>query len=277
MTCKICQSTDSKTAYYGDIRGGGKETILECLNCKVQYLENYSQDYESGYREEVVPDELGRHLPGILAIANSDAIADKTVMDIGASSGTYMGGVAPFAKRVLGIEPNKEQREELSGRFKIYASVDDAILEQVKSIDTVTLWHVIEHIDDPVTFLFKASRLLKDNGRIYLSTPNLNDILMKIVPSDFPQFFYRKWHSHYYSVESLCNMTSYAGLSISFCCTHHSFGIGNAFGWCLDREPGKGIELPNNDLMDITWKNYLANMGMADTLYAVCVKTGGLH
>jgi SAM-dependent methyltransferase len=265
--------------YYGELRGGYKGTILECVSCNVQALEDYSQDYVSGYREEVGNDDLKRHLPGITEIASIEsAISGKVVMDIGASNGAYMEGVRSFAQKVIGVEPNTEQREDLSGRFDVYESVEKALEKHRGKVDSAMLWHVIEHISKPSEFLSRVSQLLAPDGKIYLSTPNTNDVLLRVLPDDFSKFFYRKWHSHYYKMDSLDNLISYSGLKAIFIRGYHSWGIGNILGWCRDKKPSTiEIEPHQQELMDYLWKEYINEVGLADTLYAVLGKNDGLH
>jgi len=238
-------------------------------------------DYQQGYREEVGPDDLKRHYADIVSVCDTNnAISGKTIMDIGASGGAYMIGVSQFAKTVMGVEPNEEQRRKLSARYKMYASIEEAVKEQEGKIDTVTAWHVIEHVDDPIDFLQSLSELLTDNGRIYISTPNQREILMKLLPDEFSPFFYRAWHSHYFTLSSIINCITLSGMSPLMVDARHSWGLSNCLGWMKEKKPvGKweDIEPHQSELIDVVWQSYLKEIGMGDTLYAVIAKDGGLH
>lgn len=272
MNCTVCSSNKHTIAYYGRIRGAESATILSCSDCGVSYLKDMQEvDYKSGYRETVGPDELVRHVAGIMSVATaSDAIAGKFVIDIGCSAGTYLNGISHFAKKVAGVEPNEEQRKLLD--FECFESVAEAILKHEGKVDTVTMWHVIEHIAKPVEFLTEVKKLLTDTGRIYLSTPNTGGLMMDLL-DEYQQFFYRAWHTHYYDTKSLFNLGNISGLEPLLCVNRQSFGIGSALSWLRDRKPlGNGIELPYKDSIDFAWRLYLEHYGKGDTLYMVLSK-----
>ncbi len=47
------------------------------------------------------------------------------------------------------------------------------------SFDVVTMWHVLEHVEDPKSYLTEVYRVLKPHGLLLLAVPNVNDLLMK--------------------------------------------------------------------------------------------------
>jgi len=47
------------------------------------------------------------------------------------------------------------------------------------SFDVVTMWHVLEHVEDPKRCLTEVHRVLKPHGLLVLAVPNVNDLLMK--------------------------------------------------------------------------------------------------
>lgn len=49
------------------------------------------------------------------------------------------------------------------------------------AFDLVTLWHVLEHVRDPLAYLTEARRILAGDGVLVVAVPNLNNILMKAV------------------------------------------------------------------------------------------------
>jgi cyclopropane fatty-acyl-phospholipid synthase-like methyltransferase len=156
----------------------------------------------------------------------------------------------------------------------MYESLEECI-EQGCEYDTITAWHVLEHVQDPVDFLEKCTSLLKENGKIYLSTPNTDEILMKVLPDDFPKFFYRAWHPYYFTIDSMLELAKHAGLEVLSCVAKHSWGLGNTMSWLRDKKPaGQGLEIePNQDaLIDPVWRAYLEQAELGDTIYMVITK-----
>ncbi len=81
-----------------------------------------------------------------------------------------------------------------------------------KYFDVITLSHVIEHIYHPRDFINKVSRMLSDNGILYIDTPNIN--------SKFSKRFQNHWrglesprHLVIFSVSSIVSLLTEAGLS----------------------------------------------------------------
>jgi SAM-dependent methyltransferase len=281
LECQICNNDKFSVVYLGPIRGfdeNDPQEIVECKKCHTQTLKsNDKQDYESaGYRDEVGRDDFARHFPNIALLVNPQmSLSGKTVLDVGSSSGTYMKGIESFCNRVIGVEPNQEQRDELEGRFTMHKDLDSAIDDHCGTIDTVTCWHVIEHVENPVEFVQKLGSLLSDDGRIYLSTPNRNEILMRLLDTDYADFFYRKWHKYYFDQDSLEYTVYKSGLKVVTTHFGHSFGIGNMMGWLKEKMPvGNGIVLhPEQDQhIDMIWKQWMEIIKASDTLYTVISK-----
>src|SRR5436853_224407 len=51
--------------------------------------------------------------------------------------------------------------------------VEDLAKLPAASFDVITLWHVFEHLPDPIALLREARRLLKVGGRLLIEVPNL--------------------------------------------------------------------------------------------------------
>ena len=58
------------------------------------------------------------------------------------------------------------------------------------------MFHVIEHLKDPVNLLKKASHFLKDDSKIFLEIPNADDVLLSLYKSkDFSKFTYTSYRN----------------------------------------------------------------------------------
>ena len=114
--------------------------------------------------------------------------------------------------------------DKLKNNIEIYSK---QILGDIKDIkkkfrnrkfDSIICGELIEHLENPYQFLYDLKFLLKDNGRLIISTPN---------PLGFPiiifelfrnkKFFYTKDHYYYFLprwVERLLDFTGYQILEI---------------------------------------------------------------
>ena len=77
---------------------------------------------------------------------------------------------------VEGIDPSDEaarHARELNGLDVRVGSAESILPELAgESFDLVTLWHVLEHVYDPVGVLTQIRRLLKPGGLLMLEVPN---------------------------------------------------------------------------------------------------------
>src|SRR5690606_30059884 len=90
---------------------------------------------------------------------------------------------------------------------------------------------VIEHVVNPVQFLREIRDLVAADSIVVVSTPNRDDILMKLLPADFPAFFYRTQHQWYFDAGSLAVTAQAAGYEVAQTLYAHRYGMANALLW----------------------------------------------
>ncbi len=75
---------------------------------------------------------------------------------------------------VMGIELSEKARQYSVSRFGLNA-VSPSEVSGIKDgvVDCVTLWHVLEHLYDPVLWLKEIKRILKDDGKCIIALPNI--------------------------------------------------------------------------------------------------------
>lgn len=82
--------------------------------------------------------------------------------------------------------------------------LDDAFVERHRGhYDIVTMWHVLEHVPNPVEFLRWAVALSSpENGLVCVEVPNADDELMRLSPA-FRDRNYMIEHISYFSPHTL--------------------------------------------------------------------------
>lgn len=99
----------------------------------------------------------------------------KSLLDIGAGTGHFLDVSKKAGFNVLGLEPDSDARmfarENLGVELK--PSQDLHHLPD-KSVDAITMWHVLEHVYDLKKDLKKITEVVKDNGVIIVAVPNMN-------------------------------------------------------------------------------------------------------
>ncbi|HCN37520.1 MAG TPA: hypothetical protein DIS94_07415, partial [Bacteroidetes bacterium] len=108
----------------------------------------------------------------ILKFKNSGSL-----LDVGCGSGLFLKSVSDVFN-VSGIDVSKKSinfaREEF-GLDVSNKSLDDLISDG-KKFDIITLWHVLEHFNNPVEDLKKIRNLLNENGVLIIEVPNWDSI-----------------------------------------------------------------------------------------------------
>ena len=285
--CEICGSK-YREFYSGDIRdgvyGGVKHSaiIYECNECGVQRLRESDcipdEYYETGkYRKK-----LEESLNGEKAVVEQDkmqhftlksifptSLRNKSVLDVGCGVGSLLDMLKSVSFSQIGIEPCGPYLESLSKRgYKVYPSLSDAAKENINSIDYAFSIQVIEHVKNPIKFLKEIRSIIKPGGRLLISTPNRDDILMTLLSDNFYPFFYRTQHRWYFDENSLTKCAELAGFEVESFNFIHRYGMANTLYWLRDKIPNGNIRIDGiNNMADSLWKTYLENNKQSDTIF----------
>ncbi|MFZ1523007.1 MAG: methyltransferase domain-containing protein [Candidatus Saccharimonadales bacterium] len=106
-----------------------------------------------------------------------DIVKGKVVLDIASGSGYGTKIISKYAKKVYGVDINygavNYARENYSAKNIEYMTGSGTNIPiGNKSVDVVTTFETIEHIDDYESFIKEIKRVLKPDGLAIISTPN---------------------------------------------------------------------------------------------------------
>lgn len=100
------------------------------------------------------------------------------LLDVGCGSGQFLAKMRGLGWEVYGVEV--DNMAVAVAREKFDLNVSSGTLKSAhfpdNFFDVVTLSHVIEHVDDPVGLLGECKRVLKEGGKIVITTPNINSL-----------------------------------------------------------------------------------------------------
>jgi ubiquinone/menaquinone biosynthesis C-methylase UbiE len=114
----------------------------------------------------------------------------KRVLDIGCGFGDFLSHVEKDGAQVCGIDISdyalKEARKRVVGKLQKIDVGKEALPFRNNYFDVVTIFDVVEHLESPELVLNESFRTLKNNGLIFLTTPNHQGWLRGISTSIFP-------------------------------------------------------------------------------------------
>jgi 2-polyprenyl-3-methyl-5-hydroxy-6-metoxy-1,4-benzoquinol methylase len=292
--CEICGAIDWNTVVYeGVIRTGsfGTQTnggqIARCGGCDVDRLVETVNISASAYESDNYRITMDQGLEVEDFFSHADPVQihnlsafwpldlrSKVIADIGCGAGSFLSHVSGLAKKIIAVEPTERYHHSLRQRgYDVFSYATNALKAYPGGIDIAVTFQVIEHVLNPRVFLTEIAALLKPGGSLIIATPNRDDILMKLLPEDFPPFFYRTAHRWYFDRLSLQQAVKASGLLVESERYLHTYGMSNALLWMKERRPTGNTFLPGvNDVADKLWQAYLEASGQSDTLFVLARK-----
>jgi SAM-dependent methyltransferase len=177
--CRVCQFT---------------WTTAQLASPEVLYHSGYfeGEGYEDYYQPAAREYEAGRRLRWLLRTGPAD-----TMVEAGAAGGYFLA-----AARDAGIDA---EGVELSASAAAFARNRLGVPVQVGPFESTTLphpydvvcaFHVLEHVEDPATFLEAARAATVPGGRLALEVPNISSAAFSRLGAAWPhiQPAYHRWH-----------------------------------------------------------------------------------
>lgn len=286
--CEICRSKKFEKIYAGYIRDGVfgnfvEGNIFRCVGCGVVKIGENTRLLPDHYESEIYRKHVGQNhstedhfkthdhlVKYTLEVLWPHSLRNKSICDVGCGAGALLDHISGLTNcDIVAVEPAVSWSQSLIDRgYKWFSSCNEAQSHYGSGLDYIFSIQVIEHVENPRLFLQEIKSLLAPDGRIVLSTPNRNDILMKLLPEEFPKFFYRTQHNWYFDVESLTRCADLAGLSVEKVQFKQRYPISNFINWLNTKTPKGNTQMSIFDeQLDSSWRTWLEQNELADNLY----------
>jgi 2-polyprenyl-3-methyl-5-hydroxy-6-metoxy-1,4-benzoquinol methylase len=191
------QAVDAKE-YYGELYRREYSHNAEAVATNPREIHEVYKNYQRDRLHHISP-----HLT-----------AGSRLLEVGASAGQFLVHIKEKVGEVNAIELDNTCGVFLRNELGI--EVDTEFLENSRfagrTYDVVCAFQVIEHVEQPVTFLKTLRHVTKKDGLIFIEAPNLHDPLLAAwdVPT-YQKFFYHSAHLHYFTEASLRKVARDAG------------------------------------------------------------------
>lgn len=277
------------TLIRSEIRGGKRQPIVRCSECGVVQKGTVNSDeHETFHREgkqaaEINLDSMSeeyaqRNLTDVTRRVNAlcPFLDDETtLLDFGTGMGHFIDAVQPHVDTVVGSEINRDRlafvRDKLG--FDVYEGTEPLRSEfDDERFDIVTMFHVLEHLPNPLEQLREVRRLLNDDGRLIVEVPNHDDWLLSRC-DDYADFYYQDAHAYYFDPRTLTEVLTDGGFD-SRVIGVQRYGYRNALNWLLEGEPELNTPSRHRDTwrapVDKLYGELVTRLRRSDTIFAVC-------
>jgi SAM-dependent methyltransferase len=277
-TCYLCNSTDLK-ARKGSVRDNKELKILECSSCGLVFLSSFEHIKKGFYENSGMfrnNNGGGVNVTGYLKQTNADDkrrfrqfsefIVNKNILDFGCGNAGFLMRAKELASACYGVEPNKLFQEHYS---KINIQVFPNLNSINEKFDAIFMFHVLEHIEDPVNLLQKLKSLLNVNGRLIVEVPSSDDALLTLYNNNgFSHFTYWSPHLFLYNQRTLADLMRKSGFEIEYIQQFQRYGLSNHLHWLSNDKPGGHAKWHFLDSQELNsaYAASLAKIGKCDTL-----------
>jgi len=152
------------------------------------------------------------------------------VLDIGCATGALLAFLRDRGWNVKGVEISPAAEYAHNVR---QLDVQNIPLEEIAfssgSFDIVLASHLIEHLNDPFSFLKEVHRILKDNGKLFITTPNISGLQAYLYGSRWRSAIFD--HLYLFSARTLKKMLRRAGFKVEKLSTWGGIAAGLAPVW----------------------------------------------
>lgn len=203
VRCNLC-GENSSNLYLStyDRFSGEKFELSQCRNCGLIYLnprptsdelsKYYPDEYEAytdinqiirGTKDQARGNTIAMHLNYIEQFCPTRG----NVLDIGCATGNFLHLAQKRGWQVVGIEIMEKAAKIARQQYHLNVITTDLQNSSLQdsTFNVITLWDVLEHLPDPIDSMKIVHHLLKPEGMVFFSIPNLNSYDRKIFGSNW--------------------------------------------------------------------------------------------
>jgi glycosyltransferase involved in cell wall biosynthesis len=234
VCCNLC-GADNYTivykAYSGDISALKKDytitdhtlepppRLVKCRHCNLIYAnprqpaEELSSTYKNMRDEAYIAEEKGRRLAdrSILRVLKKMGKTGR-MLEIGCATGFLLDEARKSGWEVYGVELSSWAVRHARDNLKIDSIFEGPLREKrfnANYFDVVIMKDTLEHVVDPRGLLNESRRILKNNGIMCITTPDIDSMISRILKARW--WGIKQHHIYYFTRRTLFAMLAAAG------------------------------------------------------------------
>ena len=187
-----------------------KPNLFFCKNCEIIFSELCDVNFEDNYKDVLDPiyidqiENKKKYFSNLINKISNQIKKNDNVLEIGSYYGAFGSQIKEKVNSYIGIELSSYASKYAKENFNLNIknqSISDFFKSNDKKFDVIFMFDVIEHLDNPDLVLKLCSQNLNQNGRLIISTMNMNSLFAKITGK------YYQWiiamHKFYFSDYSM--------------------------------------------------------------------------
>ena len=281
---KLCEE-HSIHEFYPKVRDRDDVAVFQCEKSGVLFLSRCDHIGESYYekqeafnywwnsknREEA---KALKQYDDVRRVRQCKAyLQGKRWLDFGTGVGGVLDLARGIAREIYAVEPQQDSLKVLQELgYKAYPSLESF---PEKDFDVITLFHVLEHLTEPLQALAEIYRSLRPGGNIIVEVPHANDFLLKTIGLEkFKAFTFWSEHLMLHTRESMHTFLEVSQFKNIRIYGYQRFPFANHVYWLLRGKPGGHEKLGflNNALCNNPYEYFLKASNRTDTLIATAEK-----
>ncbi len=244
VPCNLCGSNELEVIYEAradletdrelarKFRASGDELLTQplvrCSRCALLFvnprvaasamLDGYADGADPEYVSQM--DSRVRTFARSLVDINRLAPRKGRLLDIGTAAGAFLKAAADDGWEAVGVEPNGWLAEWGRQHFGVDIRVGsiDTVPLPAASFDVVSLWDVIEHTPDPMHVLRTARRVLRPDGLLVVTYPDIGSWIARAMGRRWP--FLSSVHLYYFTRHTMRAALAAAGFDTILIAPH---------------------------------------------------------
>ncbi|MEM3101687.1 MAG: class I SAM-dependent methyltransferase [Candidatus Nitrosotenuis sp.] len=225
IVCPICNSKNNK--FYCS---KNSYNLFECLNCDLvfvypvpgnlgdiygkEYFRNIKQKGNFGYVDYEQDKKSMRGVFELYLQKLEKITAERKIFDVGAATGYFLDIAKERGWQTSGSEISVYAAEVAKKKgHKIFTGSLKKMKTEEK-YDSVTMWDVLEHLDNPKEYLRAVNRILKKGGVVAINTIDKHSLWAKLWGKNW-HLIVPPEHLYYYSRKNLSMLLTDCGFGIN--------------------------------------------------------------
>ncbi|MFN4276618.1 MAG: class I SAM-dependent methyltransferase [Ferrovibrio sp.] len=194
----------------------------------------------------------------------------RHILDFGCGIGGFLRRAAGHFASVTGFDlSSRLVKSHRAAGFACTNTLD----ELPADIDTIVLFHVLEHVAYPWDTLILLRERFPKADRFVLEVPNTDEALNTAFTSEaYARNHYSADHIWYFTNKTLRAVAERAGLDVLLDTQLQRYTLGNTFGWLAEGRGGGQNKWPrfNDTALNDAYEQALIDQGLADSVFMIC-------